>query len=53
MGMKVVDQVLTHMDDRNYMAKGYTPLENLVHGLHMHEEWKKISDAYKVTLFKS
>ena len=49
MGMKVVDQVLTHMDDRNYMAKGYSPLENLVHGLHMHEEWKMISDAYKVT----
>ena len=53
MGMKVVDQVLIHMDDKNYMAKGYSPLENLVHGLHMHEEWQKISDAYKVTFLKS
>ena len=47
--MRVVDQVLNHMDDKYYMAKGYSPLENLVHGLHMHEEWQKVSDAYKVS----
>jgi hypothetical protein len=48
--MKVVDEVLSHMDDKNYMAKGNSPIINLVHGLHMHEEWKKLSAAYKVFL---
>ena len=47
-GMKVVDEVLMHMDDENYMAKGYSSLENLVHGLHMHEEWQRVSEAYRV-----
>ena len=50
MGMRVVDQVLSHMGDANFMAKGYSALENLVHGLHMHEEWQKISEAYKVLI---
>jgi hypothetical protein len=45
-GMRTADQVLSHMDDKNYDVKGYTTLERLVHALHMQECWHHASMHY-------
>jgi len=45
-GMKAVDQVLSHMDNKNYDVKQYSPLERLVHTLHMKEVWNDAKAEY-------
>ena len=37
MGLNAVDQVLSHMDNKDYDLAHYTTLERLVHALHMQE----------------
>jgi len=46
-GMRAVDQVLSHMDDKTYDVKGYGPLERLVHVLHMQAVWDDARVQYE------
>jgi len=39
LGMRVLDQVLTHMDDNMYDVKNMNGLERVAHAMHMHEMW--------------
>lgn len=45
--MKVLDEVLTHMDDSSYDAKQYSALERMEHAFHMQEVWAAASIEYK------
>jgi len=45
-GMNIVDQVLSHMDDKNYDVKHYTVMEKMVHRFHMEEVWKRALIEY-------
>jgi hypothetical protein len=45
-GMRAVDQVLSHMDNKNYDIKEYSALERLVHALHMREVWFHAQKRY-------
>jgi len=45
-GMKIVDEVLSHMDDDAYDVRGYTALERLEHALHMQEVWAAAKPHY-------
>jgi len=47
MAMRAVDKVLSHMDDNDYDVKLYSPLERIVHALHMHEVWTKTQAPYQ------
>lgn len=46
-GFQTVDRVLSHMDNKNWMAKHYNTLERIVHAFHMQEIWTKASKAYQ------
>uniref|UniRef100_A0A914C1M5 Uncharacterized protein n=1 Tax=Acrobeloides nanus TaxID=290746 RepID=A0A914C1M5_9BILA len=45
--MKTVDEVLSHMDDPNYMIKGYNTIERLVHAFHMKTMWVSVREEYE------
>lgn len=47
MGIKIADQVLSHMDNKDYDVRGYNTLEKLVHSLHMHDVWTNIQMHYQ------
>jgi len=44
--MRVVDEVLSHMDNPNYDISQYSTLERLVHAFHMREVWSKAHVEY-------
>jgi len=46
-GLRAVDYVLQHMSNANFGIKQYTPLERLVHALHMQEIWNEALAPYK------
>jgi len=46
-GMRMTDRVLSHMDDNHHDIRQYSPLEKLVHALHMQEVWYKARDVYR------
>lgn len=41
-GMKVLDSVLTHMDEKHWDMVSFDPLERLVHAFHMQEMWAHV-----------
>ncbi|CAJ0953524.1 unnamed protein product, partial [Mesorhabditis belari] len=45
-GMKVLDEVLSQMDNQMYGMKYFTPLEKIVHAFHMEEMWTMIHHEY-------
>jgi hypothetical protein len=45
--MRIVDDVLTHMDASDYDIRDYTSLERVVHALHMNEMWTRASWEYE------
>lgn len=48
MAMRGVDEILSHMDNPQYSTFAYySPLEKLVHGLHMQEMWTMTSQSYQ------
>ena len=47
MGLRAVDQALSHMDNPHYDMGIYTTLERLVHTLHMQETWEMIKPIYE------
>ena len=46
MGLRAVDQVLSHMDNSDWDLGRYTILEKLVHSLHMQEVWQMMKPHY-------
>uniref|UniRef100_A0A914CLG9 Uncharacterized protein n=1 Tax=Acrobeloides nanus TaxID=290746 RepID=A0A914CLG9_9BILA len=46
--MKTVDEVLSHMDDPNYMIKELNTIERLVHAFHMKTMWSSIRHKYEM-----
>jgi len=40
-GMKTLDSILLHMDNKFWDVKNFSPLERVVHGFHMKEVWAK------------
>uniref|UniRef100_A0A914PP82 Uncharacterized protein n=1 Tax=Panagrolaimus davidi TaxID=227884 RepID=A0A914PP82_9BILA len=38
-GSIILDEILSHMDDKSYNLKNYNPLEQIVHTFHMEEIW--------------
>uniref|UniRef100_A0A914RC45 Uncharacterized protein n=1 Tax=Panagrolaimus davidi TaxID=227884 RepID=A0A914RC45_9BILA len=46
-GMKILDEVLTHMDDSSYDVKNLSPLEKIAHAFHMEEMWVAALHAYR------
>uniref|UniRef100_A0A914UXJ6 Uncharacterized protein n=1 Tax=Plectus sambesii TaxID=2011161 RepID=A0A914UXJ6_9BILA len=45
--MRILDVVLTHMDDRMYFRKYTSTLELVAHEAHMHEHWAHIHAQYE------
>jgi len=45
--MRVVDTVLSHMDDKKYDVGRYSGLERLVHAFHMHHVWSRAALQYR------
>jgi hypothetical protein len=46
-GMKLIDAVLSHMDNPHYDVRGFTTLERVVHAFHMVEGYEMIVKEYK------
>uniref|UniRef100_A0AC34FU70 Uncharacterized protein n=1 Tax=Panagrolaimus sp. ES5 TaxID=591445 RepID=A0AC34FU70_9BILA len=46
-GMKILDEVLTHMNDNSYDVKNFSPLEKIAHAFHMEEMWAAALHAYR------
>ena len=44
--MRLMDSVLTNMDNPNYDMRLYTPLERMVHAAHMQEVWQEAGEEY-------
>ena len=44
--LRLIDAVLTHMDNPNYDMRLYTPLERIVHAAHMQEVWQEAGEVY-------
>lgn len=45
-GMKVLDSVLSHMNDKSWDNAGFSPLERVEHAFHMRETWARIKIEY-------
>lgn len=45
--IKVLNLILTHINDKNYYEVGYSTLEQIVHTAHMHEFWENVLIDYK------
>ena len=45
-GMNSLNEILTHMDDKDYEIYGYTTLERVAHTFHMEETWAKAKIEY-------
>ena len=46
--LRVVDQVLSHMNSPHYDMRLYTDLEKIVHAAHMQDIWYEAGKAYKL-----
>ena len=44
--LRLIDQILTHMDSTSYDEKDATPLERILHASHMQDWWFEGSKAY-------
>jgi len=44
--LKTLDLELSHMDDKNWDAEGYTTLERIAHAFHMEEAWSHAKAYY-------
>jgi len=45
-GMKVLDMVIAHMNDKHWDIVGFTPFERAAHIFHMHELWSHTKDEF-------
>uniref|UniRef100_A0A914YEJ6 Uncharacterized protein n=1 Tax=Panagrolaimus superbus TaxID=310955 RepID=A0A914YEJ6_9BILA len=46
-GSIILDEILSHMDDKSYNLKNYNPLEQIVHTFHMEEMWASALIDYR------
>lgn len=45
-GMRILDRVLSHMDNPDYDIREYNALERIIHAMHMQEVWHGASIEY-------
>ncbi|CAJ0963977.1 unnamed protein product, partial [Mesorhabditis belari] len=47
-GMKTLDEVLSHMNEKGWDIKYFSPLERVVHAFHMEEAWAMVLKEYEM-----